>query len=103
MDNLISIKNVFAIGFRCNTDEFLDQYLNIRYYSSPFSFMVIDIKTALSFIDNKFSNYIDKDFILPGTTTNSFNRRYWVSKYIHTSRKGGYFIGCRQSLSMESS
>ncbi len=29
-------------------------FLKIRKYSSPFSYMVIDIRTALNFIDNNF-------------------------------------------------
>ena len=36
--------------------------------------MVIDIKTALSFIDNNFENYTNKDFIEPGKNTYKFNK-----------------------------
>jgi hypothetical protein len=52
----IKIKNVFSIGYRCNTDDFL-KMLKIRNYSSPFSYMVIDFKTSIYFIINKFNNF----------------------------------------------
>jgi hypothetical protein len=83
MSNIININNIFAIGFRCNTDEFLITYLKIRKYSSPFSHMVIDIKTALAFIDNKFENYTNKDFIEPGKNTYKFNKHNWRCNNIH--------------------
>jgi hypothetical protein len=83
MYNIVNINNIFAIGFRCNTDEFLTQYLKIRKYSSPFSYMVIDIKTALNFIDNKFENYTNKDFITNGKNTYKFNKRNWSCNNIH--------------------
>ena len=63
------INNVFSIGYRCNADELLEA-LNIRKYSSPFSFMVIDVKTALKFISTKFENYTNPEFIEPGNNTN---------------------------------
>ena len=72
MSNIININNIFAIGFRCNTDEFLDKFLKIRRYSSPFSYMVIDIKTALHFIDNNFLTYTDMNFIKNGEFTYKF-------------------------------
>ena len=52
-------------------------------YSSPFSYMVIDIKTALNFIDNRFLNYTNKDFILPGKNTYKFNNLDWSCCHIH--------------------
>ena len=79
-----NINNIFAIGFRCNTDDFLSKFLKIRRYSSPFSYMVIDIKTALNFIDNNFLNYTNKDFILFGKNTYKFNKSIWYCNiYIH--------------------
>jgi len=48
------INDIFAIGYRCTTDHFLDKYLKIRKYSSPISYMVIDIQTALNFINKDF-------------------------------------------------
>lgn len=83
MSNIININNIFAIGFRCNTDDFLSMVLKIRRYSSPFSYMVIDIKTALDFIDNNFLNYTNKDFILSGKNTNKFNNHNWSYNHLH--------------------
>lgn len=81
--NKICIDSVFSIGFRCNTDDFLADYLNIRKYSSPFSHMVIDIKMALNFISTNFKNYIDKEYILPGNNTYKFNNQNWICNHIH--------------------
>ncbi len=80
---IYNIYNIFAIGFRCNTDEFLSSFLKIRRYSSPFSYMVIDIKTALNFIDNNFLNYTNKDFILSGKNSYKFNKLNWSCNNIH--------------------
>ena len=77
----MNINNIFAIGYRCNTDDFLTQYLNIRKYSSPFSYTIIDIKTALSFIDNKFEDYTTN--ITPGKDTYKFNKNVWSCNNIH--------------------
>ena len=83
MYNIININNIFSLGFRCNTDEFLSEFLKIRRYSSPFSYMIIDIKTALNFIDNNFLNYTNENFILPGKDTYKFNKDNWSCKNIH--------------------
>jgi hypothetical protein len=83
MYNLVNINNIFSLGFRCNNDDFLIQYLNVRKYSSPFSYMVIDIKTALSFIDNKFENYLSKDFLEVGKGTYKFNKAPWYCYFVH--------------------
>ena len=77
------IQNIFSIGFRCNTDQFLNTYLNIRKYSSPFSYMVIDIQTALHFIKNDFNTFTDMNFILPGKTSYKFNKHKWICNNIH--------------------
>ena len=79
----INIRNIFSIGYRCNSDEFLTTFLNIRKYSSPFSYMVIDIKTALDFIDTEFVNYTNKEYILPGKNTYKFNNNKWKCTNIH--------------------
>lgn len=79
----INIKNVFSIGYRCNADEFLDKFLGIRKYSSPFSYMVIDIKTSLNFIETNFENYTQNDFIEPGKNTYKFNKHPWDCNNIH--------------------
>ena len=55
---MINITNIYSIGYRCNNDDFLKSN-NLRKYSSPFSYMLIDYKSALNFIDNSFNNYFD--------------------------------------------
>ena len=55
----MEINNIFTIGFRCNVDEFLIKNLNIRNYSSPFSYMLIDLETVIENIKNKFLNYVN--------------------------------------------
>jgi hypothetical protein len=77
------IQNVFSIGYRCNSCDFLRDYLKIRKYSSPFSYMVIDIQSALYFIDTKFKNFIDMESVLPGIDTLFFNKRRWRCNQIH--------------------
>ncbi len=79
----IKINNIFTIGYRCNSDQFLNEILNIRKYSSPFSYMVIDIKTALYFIDNRFNNYTDMNYISKGNNTLTFNKKKWTCNFIH--------------------
>lgn len=83
MPNIINITNIFSIGFRCNVDEFLTDFLKIRKYSSPFSYMVIDLQTALNFIENKFENYTNMEFIEPGKNTYKFNKHYWCCNHVH--------------------
>ncbi len=80
---MCNIDNIFALGFRCNADDFLSSCLKIRRYSSPFSYMVIDIKTALNFIDTNFLEYTNKDFILSGTNAYTFNKHSWSCSNIH--------------------
>jgi hypothetical protein len=77
-----TIYNLFSIGYRCNTDNFLKQ-MNLRQYSSPFSYVVIDIKTALFFINNKFQNFIKKEDLAPGKNTFTFNKKPWICNHIH--------------------
>ena len=79
----LQINNIFSIGYRCNTDEFLNNFLQIRKYSSPFSYMVIDIKTALHFINDNFKNYTNTEFIMPGKNTYTFNKHKWTCNNIH--------------------
>lgn len=61
---MINITNIYSIGYRCNNDDFLKSN-NLRKYSSPFSYMLIDYKSALNFIDNSFNNYFDYIIIEP--------------------------------------
>jgi hypothetical protein len=79
----MEIHNVFGLGYRCYTDRFLDKFLNIRKYSSPFSYMVIDLELALKFIDEDFKNYTNKEFIINGNNTFKFNKKKWTCNYIH--------------------
>ena len=79
----VDIHNIFSIGFRCNADQFMTDYLNIRKYSSPFSYMIIDIKTAFEFIDNNFLNYTNKECLLPGKNTLTLNKHEWSCNHIH--------------------
>ena len=83
MSNIVNINNIFSIGFMCNSDEFLANFLKIRKYSSPFSYMVIDIKTALNFIKDNFKNYTNIKFINPGKNTYKFNKQNWSCNNIH--------------------
>lgn len=66
----IKITDVFSTGYRCNTDDFMKS-LNIRKYSSPFSYMVIDYKNALNFINNRFDNYLNFNYVINN------NKYYW--------------------------
>ena len=84
MYKVVNINNIFALGYRCNNDEFLIKFLKIRKYSSPFSYMVIDINSALDFIDNKFLNYTNMNYIANGNDTYKFNKRDWTCNHVHT-------------------
>lgn len=64
--NKINITNIYSIGYRCNNDDFL-KHNNIRQYSSPFSYMLIDYKTALNFIDTSFNHYFNYEIMQPNT------------------------------------
>jgi hypothetical protein len=70
----ISINNCFGIGYRCNTDEFMIG-LNIRKYSSPFSYMVCDLETSIEFIQNEFKDFLN----VTSKPKHNFkwNRRIW--------------------------
>ena len=74
---MILITNVFALGFRCNADEFLEKYLKIRVYASPFSWVVIDLKSALVFIKIKFKGYTNAYYITRVRTPNNYK---WYNK-----------------------
>lgn len=70
----IVINHCFGIGYRCNTDDFMN-YLNIRKYSGPFSYMICDLDTSIYFIQNKFMNFTD---VIPVKTHNfKWNNHYW--------------------------
>jgi hypothetical protein len=59
---MVEITNIYSIGYRCNNDDLLT-FMGIRKYSSPFSYMIIDYKTALNYIDNSFNNYDNFKYI----------------------------------------
>jgi hypothetical protein len=59
---MIKINNIFSIGYRCTNDELLKS-MKLREYSGPFSYMVIDYKSALEFIENRFQKYLDFDYL----------------------------------------
>ena len=74
---MINITNIYSIGYRCNNDDFLKSN-DLRKYSSPFSYMLIDYKSALYFIDNSFNNYFDYIIIEP-------NKIKLIDKFFTTS------------------
>lgn len=76
------MKNIFTIGFRCNVDEFLKDYLHMRQWSSPFSYMVIDFDSCINFINNNFEGFIDN--IETGNSTNTFNHNRWWFGFYNT-------------------
>ena len=47
------ITDIYSLGYRCNTDDLMKQ-MNIRNYSSPFSYMVIDYKSVFHYINTNF-------------------------------------------------
>ena len=59
---MIKINNIFSIGYRCTNDELLKS-MKLKEYSGPFSYMVIDYKSALEFIENRFQKYLDFDYV----------------------------------------
>ena len=69
---MITINNVFSIGYRCTNDELLKS-MKLREYSGPFSYMVIDYKSALEFIENRFEKYLDFDYV-------NNTKYYWCKK-----------------------
>ena len=56
--NKKTITDIYSIGYRCNTDDLMKK-LNIRHYSSPFSYMVIDYKSVFKYIYNNFEDFFD--------------------------------------------
>jgi hypothetical protein len=58
----MDIHFIFSLGYRCTTDDFLKKY-NIRKFSSPFSYMVVDLNTSINFIKNSFENFLNVNHI----------------------------------------
>jgi hypothetical protein len=79
----LQIRSVFDIGYKCESSDFLEA-LKIRKYSSPFSYMVIDMHTALDFIDNRFKYYVDPEYLTNVCgTCYKFLGQDWGCYYIH--------------------
>lgn len=72
----IIIHNCYGIGYRCTTDSFMIKN-NIRNYSGPFSYVVIDFQTAIKFINNNFHNYLDTILFKKNTHKFLFNKKKW--------------------------
>ena len=51
------ITDIYSLGYRCNTDDLMKQ-MNIRNYSSPFSYMVIDYKSVFHYINTNFKKVL---------------------------------------------
>lgn len=71
----IHITNCFGIGYRCVTDKFM-KGLNIRKYSSPFSYMICDLETSIEFIINNFEDYLNVTLILDDKFKYNNNKWY---------------------------
>ena len=80
---MFKVHNIFSIGYRCNACDFLSQYLNVRKYSSPFSYMLIDIETALNFIRTRFENFTSKDFLKSPENYIRYNNLNWKCNHVH--------------------
>lgn len=72
----ILINHCFSIGYRCNTDDFMKS-IGIRKYSSPFSYMVCDLKTSLDFIESKFKDFTNVIVKKNNNHNYLWNGRYW--------------------------
>lgn len=77
------INNIFSIGYRCNTDEFLINFLKIRKYSSVFSYLVIYFETSIDFINNNFKNFIKSENIINEKKKLKFNKKDWTIHSYH--------------------
>ena len=68
------IHNIFSIGRFCSADYLLND-MYIRGYSSPFSWITIDLETALYFIHKKFEGFTDA---IEDTTKNEFVNKEFI-------------------------
>ena len=53
---MFKLNNIITLGYRCTTDSLLEKY-NIRSFSGPFSYLIVDFKTALILINTNFKDY----------------------------------------------
>lgn len=70
------IENVFSVGYRCNTDDFLN-YASVRNCSGPFSYMVSDLETSLNFIETNFEDFTNVNLIKASEHSFTWNGRKW--------------------------
>jgi hypothetical protein len=73
----ITITDSFGIGYRCTSDDFM-KGLNIRKYSSPFSYMICDLETSIQFIIDKFQDFLN--VTLKQNHKFTWNGRLWDNK-----------------------
>lgn len=52
------INYIFACGFRCYSTFFL-KYNNLRFMSSPFDWIIIDLESVLKIINSEFKDYLN--------------------------------------------
>ena len=83
---MIKINNIFSIGYRCTNDELLKS-MKLREYSGPFSYMVIDYKSALEFIENRFLIKLGASVFL-GASFKGRNGGRNVSQYVMSCSAG---------------
>jgi hypothetical protein len=56
------VNYIIAIGYNCDSDDFL-YYNNIRLFSTPFSYMLIDFETVICNLANSFRDYLKIEYI----------------------------------------
>jgi hypothetical protein len=71
---MIEINNIFSIGYRCNSVQFLRRF-DMSKFSGPFDWMYIDLESALININNKFESYLN-DIVIINKSENKFINLY---------------------------
>ncbi len=71
---MIPINNIFSIGYRCNSVQFLRRF-EMSKFSGPFDWMYIDLETALINISNEFEHYLN-DIVIINKSENKFVNLY---------------------------
>jgi len=82
---MINITNCYGIGYRCTTDYFMIG-LNIRKYSSPFSYMVCDLHTSIQFIQNEFKDFLNVETKQNNKHNFKWNGRSWNHNLFFNNR-----------------
>jgi hypothetical protein len=86
MKELKEINVIFTIGYRCYSTDFLIKY-ELRKFSSPFDYLIIDFETSLKNINNHFNDFLNDiifihynenkiEFVYNKNTTEIDNRFY---------------------------